>query len=1235
MMITFFKTPQQSIIATETNHALTAEEVEKLIWLYGGATVEEEQNLTGYFVGPRREMITPWSTNAVEITQNMAIEGISRIEEYWAVSSKDADYDPMLQRLYHGLNQDIFTIERKPEPIINIENLEEYNEQEGLALSPEEIEYLHGVEAQLGRKLTDSEVFGFAQINSEHCRHKIFGGTFIIDGEEKESSLFQMIKKTTQENPHHIISAYKDNVAFAEGPIVEQFAPKDHSTSDYFEVRDIESVISIKAETHNFPTTVEPFNGASTGTGGEIRDRMGGGVGSWPIAGTAVYMTSYPRSEEEREWEQILPVRKWLYQTPEQILIKASNGASDFGNKFGQPLICGSVLTFEHQEGSEQYAYDKVIMLAGGVGYGTKRDCLKKEPQKGNKVVVVGGDNYRIGLGGGSVSSVETGRYSSGIELNAVQRANPEMQKRASNLVRALCEEEVNPVVSIHDHGSAGHVNCLSELVEECGGLIDMTKLPIGDPTLSAKEIIANESQERMGLLIDEKHIEHVRKIAERERASLYVVGETTGDAHFAFQQGDGKRPFDLDVAQMFGHSPKTIMRDNTVERPYENVSYDQKDLSEKVAKVLQLEAVACKDWLTNKVDRSVTGKVARQQCQGELQLPLSDCGVVALDYRGEKGIATALGHAPQAALANPAAGSVLSVAESLTNIVWAPLEEGLDSISLSANWMWPCRAQEGEDARLYQAVEALSNFCCALQINVPTGKDSLSMTQKYPDGTKIISPGTVIVSSGGQVSDIKKVVSPVLQNCASTLYHIDFSFDELRLGGSAFAQTQGKVGSDVPTVRDPEYFRDAFNAVQELIKKGLVLAGHDISAGGLITCLLEMCFANTEGGIEANFNKLKSDDLVKLLFAENPGIVIQVADKNRTEVKKFLEDAGVGYINIGRPCEERHILIEKDGAQYQFGIDYLRDVWYKTSYLLDCKQSFNGKAKERYENFRQQPLEWNFLPSFTGKLSQYGLNPDRREKSGVRAAIIREKGTNGEREMAYMLYLAGFDVKDVMMTDLITGRETLDEVNFIVFCGGFSNSDVLGSAKGWAGAFLYNPKAKEALDRFYSRPDTLSLGVCNGCQLMVELGLVGSNSEKNRARMLHNDSHKFESGFVGLTVQTNRSVLLGSLSGSRLGIWVAHGEGKFSLPGKEEDYNIVLKYNYEGYPANPNGSDFTAAGICTADGRHLAMMPHLERAFFPWQCGYYPAERKAEDQVTPWIEAFVNAKNWIVENKK
>ena len=1246
-MILFFRTPQKSVIATQVDHQLSSEEIHELSWLFGNATLENASTLEGWYVGPRREMITPWSTNAVEITQNMNLHGIARIEEYFPVSGEDAEHDPMLQRMYNGLNQDIFTVNIEPAAIQYVEDLESYNEAEGLALSPAEIEYLHGVEKQLGRQLTDSEVFGFAQINSEHCRHKIFGGSFIIDGKEMPSSLFAMIKKTTKENPHKIISAYKDNVAFAEGPVVEQFAPKDHATSDYFQVKDIESVISLKAETHNFPTTVEPFNGASTGTGGEIRDRMGGGVGSWPIAGTAVYMTAYPRLDGGREWEDILPVRQWLYQTPEQILIKASNGASDFGNKFGQPLITGSVLTFEHQENGEKYGYDKVIMLAGGVGYGTKRDCLKGTPVKGNKVVVVGGDNYRIGLGGGSVSSVDTGRYSSGIELNAVQRANPEMQKRANNLVRALCEEDVNPVVSIHDHGSAGHVNCLSELVEECGGLIDMTKLPIGDKTLSAKEIIANESQERMGLLIQEEHLEHVRKIAERERAPMYVVGETTGDAHFAFEQGDGKRPFDLDVAQMFGHSPKTVMVDETVERKYKDVTYDASHLDEYINRVLQLEAVACKDWLTNKVDRSVTGKVARQQTQGEIQLPLSDCGVVALDYRGKKGIATAIGHAPQAGLADPAAGSVLSVAESLTNLVWAPLANGLDTVSLSANWMWPCRSQKGEDARLYKGVEALSDFCCALKVNVPTGKDSLSLSQQYPNGEKIISPGTVIVSAGGEVSDIRKVVSPVVVNDKhTTLYHIDFSFDDLRLGGSAFAQSRGFVGSDVPTVKNPEYFRDAFNAVQSLINKGLILAGHDISAGGLITCLLEMCFANTEGGLEISVDKFKHTDLVKILFAENPAIVVQVRNKDKKEFKEILDEAGIGYVKIGQPAEERHILVEHDGQTYQFGIDYLRDVWYETSYLLDTKQSFNGCARQRYENYKEQPLEYNIVHTvandgdkpFDGTFAQQGINANRREASGIRAAIIREKGTNGEREMAYALYLAGFDVKDVMMTDLVSGRETLEDINMIVFCGGFSNSDVLGSAKGWAGAFLFNPKAKAALDAFYAREDTLSLGICNGCQLMIELGLINNNhavtNAKDYAQMLHNVSHKFESGFVTLAIPENKSVMFGSLSGSKLGIWVAHGEGNFRLPKAESEYNIVAKYNYSGYPANPNGSTYDVAGIASNDGRHLAMMPHLERAIFPWQQANYPADR-LKDDVTPWIEAFVNARKWIEEKTK
>ena len=1185
--------------------------------------------MEGHFVGPRREMITPWSTNAVEITQNMGLEGITRIEEYFLVSSAEADHDPMLQRVYNGLDQMIFTISKQPDPIVYIDDLEAYNQQEGLALSAEEIAYLNEVSGKLGRKLTDSEVFGFSQVNSEHCRHKIFGGTFIIDGEEKESSLFNLIKKTSAENPNKLVSAYKDNVAFNEGPTVEQFAPQSGDKPDYFAIKDIKTVISLKAETHNFPTTVEPFNGAATGTGGEIRDRLGGGKASLPIAGTAVYMTAYPRTEGAREWEKILDPRPWLYQTPEQILIKASNGASDFGNKFGQPLICGSVLTFEHAENNKKYAYDKVIMLAGGVGYANMRDALKGDPKPGEKVVVIGGDNYRIGMGGGAVSSVNTGQYTSGIELNAVQRANPEMQKRAANVIRAIAESDDNPIVSIHDHGAGGHLNCLSELVEATGGHIDMSQLPIGDPTLSAKEIIGNESQERMGLLMEEKDVERVKRIADRERAPMYVVGETTDDMKFVFEQANGVKPIDIKLEYMFGKPPRTIMRDHTVEETYQPVVYKESELHHYLENVLQLEAVACKDWLTNKVDRSVTGKIARQQCQGELQLPLSDLGAVALDYRGKAGIATSIGHAPQVAMVDPAAGSVMAIAEALTNIVFAPLADHLTGVSLSANWMWPCR-NEGEDARLYKAVQAASDFACELGINIPTGKDSLSMTQKYGDD-KVIAPGTVIISAGAEVSDVRKIVSPVLAHERNShIYYIDFSFDTLKLGGSAFAQALNKLGDEVPTVKDPEYFSDAFNAVQEAIEQGLILAGHDISAGGMITTLLEMCFANVEGGLEVNLDKINESDIVKILFAENPGIIVQVKDKKAFE--KLMMDAGVGFAEIAKPTSERHILVSKEGIQYHFGIDYMRDVWYSTSYKLDIKQSGSVCAGNRFENYKMQPLEFKFNKNFTGKLADYGISADRRQPSGIKAAILRDKGTNGEREMAYSMYLAGFDVKDVHLTDLATGRETLDDVNLIVFCGGFSNSDVLGSAKGWAAGILFNETAKATIERFYARKDTLSLGICNGCQLMAELELLYPEHEKKH-KMLHNDSHKFESNFVTLEIPKNHSVMFGSLSGSKLGIWVAHGEGKFDLPYEEKAYHIVAKYNYEGYPANPNGSPWAVAGVCSHDGRHLAMMPHLERAMFPWQCGYYPAERR-DDEVTPWIEAFVNARHWI-ENLK
>ena len=1384
-MIQFFKTPAQHIYAVQLVQALAAEDVRKLEWLFGEAILLIHQTVEGNYVGPRREMITPWSTNAVEITQNMGISGIIRIEEYTAVpqtpSAKGGlEYDPMLQRIYTGLGQDIFTVNKQPEPILSIDDIATYNAQEGLALSPDEIEYLNDISEKIGRKLTDSEVFGFSQVNSEHCRHKIFNGQFIIDGEEKEMSLFKMIRKTSEENPNRLVSAYTDNVAFNAGPKIEQFAPASGDKPDFFQTKEIESVISLKAETHNFPTTVEPFNGAATGTGGEIRDRLGGGKASLPIAGIAVYMTSYPRPDlngsanrNERSWEKATTPRKWLYQTPEQILIKASNGASDFGNKFGQPLICGSLLTFEHEENGKKYGYDKVIMLAGGVGFGTRRDALKGIPEVGEKVVVMGGDNYRIGMGGGAVSSVETGQYNNAIELNAVQRANPEMQKRVSNVIRTLAEADVNPIVSIHDHGAGGHLNCLSELVETTGGKIDVSALPVGDPTLSAKEIIGNESQERMGMLMKAEDVEKVRRIAERERAPMYVVGETTGDMRLTFLPpnplkgeqktgvqsaypsmysrlkelavkhrnnptqaeeflweqlkgknldsykfrrqhiigdciadfvclqkslvievdgkyhnepeikeydelrtqlfqeygfkvirfsneevignidhvlntiktelanqtppsyspfrglgGMGAAPIDLPLEYLIGKPPRTVITDNTIEEHFAPVEISEEKLLEYIQNVLQVESVACKDWLTSKVDRSITGKIARQQCAGEIQLPLNDLGVVALDYRGKTGIATSIGHAPLAALVNPEAGSVLAIAEALTNIVWAPLTDGLDSVSLSANWMWPCK-NPGEDSRLYKAVEACSDFACSLGINIPTGKDSLSMTQKYGN-EKVFSPGTVIISAGAEVSDVQKTVSPVLVNDPkSAVYYIDFSFDNHKLGGSVLAQTLNKLGDEVPTVQDAEYFKATFDSIQELIAKDLILAGHDISEGGMFTALLEMNFANSAGGLNVKLDNIAETSLVNILFAENPGVLIQVKDKKAVE--KLLEANGVGYARIATPIAERRLEIHKKSFSYTFSINELRDVWFRSSYLLDRKQSGDICASARFNNYKNQVLEFNFDKTFKGKFSQFGISQDRKP-SGIRAAIIREKGTNGDREMAYALYLAGFDVKDVHMTDLSTGRETLEDVNMIVFCGGFSNSDVLGSAKGWAGGFLFNEKAKLALDNYYKRNDTLSLGICNGCQLMIELDLVNFEYDV-KPRMLHNDSHKFESGFLGLTIPQNNSVMLGSLSGSKLGVWVAHGEGKFYFPKDENEYNIIAKYSYSAYPGNPNGSDYGVAGICSTDGRHLAMMPHPERAIFPWQWAHYPADRKANDQITPWVEAFVNARKWVEKN--
>ena len=1226
-MIHFFGNETATVFAVQSHNELSAETISKLNWLFGNAQKIDKSVLADFFVGPRAAMVTPWSTNAVEITQNMGIEDIIRIEEFEKVSSDFGDFDPMLSQKYSELNQDIFTINIQPEDILEIDDIAKYNKQEGLSLNDEEVAYLENLAKKLNRKLTDSEVFAFSQANSEHCRHKIFNGTFIIDGIKKETSLFKLIKKTSSENPNDIVSAYKDNVAFVKGPKVTQFAPKSADKPDFYQEKEFDSVLSLKAETHNFPTTVEPFNGAATGSGGEIRDRLAGGQGSLPLAGTAVYITSYSRLTNNRKYEEAMNERPWLYQKPMDILIKASNGASDFGNKFGQPLITGSVLTFEHEEATpnpseggelkRKLGYDKVIMQAGGIGYGKLDQAIKKKPQEGDKIVILGGENYRIGMGGAAVSSADTGAFGSGIELNAIQRSNPEMQKRAANAIRGLVESDNNPIVSIHDHGAGGHLNCLSELVEETGGLIDLDKLPVGDPTLSAKEIIGNESQERMGLVIGEKDIEILQKIADRERSPMYQVGDVTNDHRFTFEsKTTGAKPMDYALEDFFGSSPKTIMADKTIVRNYSNLEYSQENIPAYLEEVLKLEAVACKDWLTNKVDRCVGGKVAKQQCAGPLQLPLNNVGVMALDYNGKEGIATSIGHAPISALIDPKAGSRNAIAEALSNIVFAPLKDNLKSVSLSANWMWACK-NEGEDARLYEAVEACSEFAIELGINIPTGKDSLSMKQKYPND-EVIAPGTVIISAAGNCSNITKVVEPVLQRNKGSIYYINLSQDDFKLGGSSFAQTLNKIGSETPTIKDAAFFKNAFNSIQDLIKDRQIVAGHDIGSGGLITTLLEMCFADVNLGAKISFDAFAEKDLVKILFAENIGIVLQA--KEDAVFEKAFE--GMETFKIGEVIDGNLLEV----GSWKLEVDKYREMWFETSFLLDQKQTKNNKAKERFDNLGQQALAYKFPSHFDGTL-QLKSTSTALSVTKPKAAIIREKGSNSEREMANAMYLAGFDVKDVHMTDLISGRETLEDIQFIGAVGGFSNSDVLGSAKGWAGAFKYNEKANIALKKFFEREDTLSVGICNGCQLFMELELINPEHEVH-GKMHHNDSHKHESGFTSVTIQENHSVMLNTLAGTTLGVWISHGEGKFKLPYTEEKYNIVAKYAYEGYPANPNGSDFNTAMMCDKTGRHLVMMPHIERSTFPWNWAYYPTDKK--DEVSPWIEAFLNARLWI-----
>jgi len=1221
MGVTIFNSKECAYLVVSKRRFDSAD-LDKLSWLLQAEVVPCD-SLPGPFVGPRREMVSPWSTNAVDIAKRVGIDSLIRIEAYRSATAT-TELDPMLEERVDVLTQETLNVLGAPQASFAVDSIADFNQVEGLALSAEEIAYLEAQAKKRGYPFNDAEIYAFAQINSEHCRHKIFNGSFIIDGKEQSESLFSLIKATSKAAPNEVVSAYKDNVAFLRGAPANQFAPTSLEAGAKYGFSSTDTIVSLKAETHNFPTTVEPLYGASTGSGGEIRDRMAGGRGSIPLAGSAVYMTSYPRSgAAPRSYEEALPARKWKFQSPAKILTKASNGASDFGNKFGQPLVCGSVLTFEAQLNGELHAYDRAVMLAGGVGTAKKEHAEKQAAQVGDKLVLLGGDNYRIGMGGGAVSSVDSGAVSSQLELSAIQRANPEMQKRVFNVIRTLVEVGENPIRLIHDHGAGGHINCFSELLEPLGGEVQLDALPIGDPTLSVREIICNESQERMGLIVSAKDLSLLERIAKREQAPLYIVGEVTGNNTVVFKDSSGEAQVSLSMETLFGSTPKTELTDSTVELSYSELPQLTTDqFFSSLSQVLSLEGVGCKDWLTNKVDRSVTGRIAQQQTVGSRQLPLSNFAITTFDYTGSSGMASSLGHASIAGLLDARAGARLSVAEALTNMMFVPLRGGLESISLSANWMWPAK-QERENARLYHAVEALSEFCFSLGIAVPTGKDSLSMTMNYPDGSKVKAPGTVIVSAVAVTDDPRGRVLPVLSTKSGTLLiYLDLSGDTaFSLGGSAFEQVSATLAARPADVAQVSSLKAGFSLVQDWIRAGKVHAGHDVSYGGIITSVLEMAFAG-ESGLALEWPHAAEE-----LFCEKPAVVLQVDDGDGCIEQA--RDAGLECFKIGTITEAQTVSLHVGGEALEIQLGELFESWLEPSLNMEKRQVSDALAEERAQVLRKHSQRYRFPEGFDGTAASVGANLVRTGGAAAQAAIVRDKGTNGEREMAYALHAAGFEVLDIAMEDLLSGTCDFSNVSFVIFTGGFSNSDVLGAARGWAAAFRYNDRAYKALTDFYAREDTLSLGVCNGCQLMGLLNLICPEHEVSPL-LLENTSRKFESTFLEVDIEETNSILLKPLIGSRLGIWVAHGEGRFLLPKEEAAYDIPMRYIEDTYPLNPNGSDYRAAAVSSTDGRHLVMMPHLERSLTPWQCGNYPQERFRSDEVSPWMLVFTAARDWV-----
>ena len=1256
-------------------HELAADQLRVLTWLLGETFEPKRIGPESFLeaggvlleVGPRMNFSTAWSTNAVSICHACGLDEIRRIERsrryLLKTTSKltENERSAFLAEVHDRMTECVypkrltnFETGIEPEPTFNVPvmkegraALERINREMGLAFDEWDLDYYTDLFLnRIGRDPTNVECFDIAQSNSEHSRHWFFKGRLVIDGEEVPQHLIARIQETLRANPANSIIAFKDNSSAIRGYPIKTVVLVRPGEPSPFAAAELDYHIIFTAETHNFPSGVAPFPGGETGTGGRIRDVHAAGRGALVVAGTAAYCVGNLRIPGYAlPWENTEFAYPSTLASPLEIEIEASNGASDYGNKFGEPVIAGYTRSFGlRTPDGERREWIKPIMFSGGIGQIDARHVEKCAPQEEMWVVKIGGPAYRIGMGGGAASSMVQGENVAELDFNAVQRGDAEMEQKLNRVIRACVElGDRNPIVSIHDQGAGGNCNVLKEIVHPAGARIELRKIPLGDETLSVLEIWGAEYQEQDALLLRPEHGELFTSLCKREKIPVARVGRVSGDGKIVLYDGsDDSTPVDLDLDAVLGDMPQKTFQLERIEPKLERLSLPNGlTVRDALDRVLRLLSVGSKRFLTTKVDRCVTGLAAQQQCVGPLQLTLADVAVIAQSHFGTTGAATAIGEQPIKGLIDPGAMARMSVGEALTNLVWARVS-ALEDVKCSANWMWAAKLP-GEGAALYDAATAMSDIMLKLGIAVDGGKDSLSMAARAPnggdDGEMVKAPGSLVISAYVTCPDITKTVTPDLALPGSgRLLYIDLGGGSHRLGGSALAQTFEQVGDESPDVEDAGILKRAFNVVQELIEARAISAGHDRSDGGLITTLLEMAFAGN-CGIEIELDGEEANPL-PILFAEELGLVIEVSPDAESRVLESFAKAGLPCQRIGSTLADQSVRIHYKGETIlDDDVRDLRDVWEETSFQLDRLQASPTHVGQERIGLRERTGPKYAVP-FTPRSTSTTLLESRDKP---RVAILREEGSNGDREMTSAFYAAGFEPWDVVMSDLLAGRVDLSGFRGLVAVGGFSYADVMDSAKGWAGVIRFNRELWQQFEDYYDRPDTFSLGICNGCQLLALLGWVpwrGVPDEK-RPRFIQNASGRFECRFTTVQIQPSPAMMLQGMEGATLGIWVAHGEGRAFFPDAgmleriERESLAPVRFMdddgrvSEAYPFNPNGSPAGIAGLCSRDGRHLVMMPHPERSFLKWQWAWMPEEWKRTLEVSPWLKMFQNAREW------